>query len=93
VAALRAAVEADALSPPVVVVLEGAARAGAPEGSGSGVDVVHATGHGDDAIVDVATKATAPVTLVSADRLLAERCRAVAAEVVGPTWLLERLDL
>jgi len=32
-----------------------------------------------------------PVVLVSADRELAERVRRTGAEVVGPTWLLERL--
>jgi hypothetical protein len=40
----------------------------------------------------VATGATGPVLLVSADRALGDRCRAAGAEVVGPRWLLERLS-
>jgi rRNA-processing protein FCF1 len=74
-----------------VVVLEGEARQGVGEGIVDGVEVVHAPGHGDDALVAVAQAASQPVVLVSADRALADRCRAVGAEVVGPSWLLDRL--
>ncbi len=77
--------------PPVVVVLEGVALRGFEEGVVDGVEVVHASGHGDDTIVAVAQAAAGPVTLVSADRALAERCRAVGTEVVGPGWLLDRI--
>ena len=90
---LRAAVSLGALTPPVVVVLEGAARPGAAEDDGTrGVRVVHAPGEGDDTIVALATDASEEVVLVSADRALGERCRAVGAEVVGPGWLLDRLE-
>jgi hypothetical protein len=92
---VRAAVEEGRLSPPVVVVLEGAARRGVEEANLGGVEVVHAPGEGDDTLADLAATATAagqPVTLVSADRGLAGRVRLVGAEVVGPRWLLERLD-
>lgn len=75
----------------VVVVLEGAARAGVEEGDDQGVSVVHAAGSGDDALVAVAADAGSPVRLVSADRELGERVRAVGAEVVGPRWLLDQL--
>ena len=75
----------------VVVVLEGAARRGVEEGEEDGVTVVHAPGHGDDTLVAVARGAGEPVTLVSADRALGERCRALGADVVGPGWLLDRL--
>ena len=78
-------------APPVVVVLEGAARHGVDEGASDGVTIVHAPGHGDDTLVGVAAAATEHVVLVSADRALGERCRAVGAEVVGPSWLLDRL--
>ena len=80
------------LPAPVVVVLEGAARAGAEEGEDGGVTVVHAPGEGDEAIVAVAAAAPEPVILVSADRALGGRCRALGAGVVGPTWLLDRLS-
>lgn len=72
----------------VVVVLEGAGRAGAPPGVSHGVEVVHAPGSGDDALVDLCAPAT---LLVTADRELAARARAVGATVVGPRWLLSRL--
>jgi hypothetical protein len=92
---VRASVEGGRLSPPVVVVLEGAARRGVEEANLGGVEVVHAPGEGDDTLADLAATATAagqPVTLVSADRGLTGRVRLVGAEVVGPRWLLERLD-
>jgi hypothetical protein len=90
---LRGAVAAGRLSGPVVVVLEGKARAGAPNGAAEGVRVVHAAGSGDDALVDVVRDAPdgEPVVLVTADRELRWRAEALGAEVVGPTWLLERL--
>jgi len=91
---LRAAVGSGLLTGPVVVVLEGAARPGAEEGTSDRVDVVHAPGEGDDTLAELAAAATAagrPVTLVSADRGLAEGVRGVGAEVVGPRWLLDRL--
>ena len=91
VEAVRAASAASTLAEPVVVVLEGAARGGVEEGTSEGVEVVHAPGAGDDALVAVATAAGEPVVLVSADRALGDRCRAVGAEVVGPNWLLDRL--
>ncbi len=91
VEALRAATSASTLSPPVVVVLEGAARAGAEESAGSEVTIVHASGQGDDTLGALAGAATEQVVLVSADRALGERCRAVGAQVVGPRWLLDRL--
>jgi rRNA-processing protein FCF1 len=91
VARVRAATAESRLSPPVVVVLEGAARQGVGEGVVDGVEVVHAPGHGDDALVALAEASSQPVVLVSADRALADRCRAVGSDVVGPNWLLDRL--
>jgi hypothetical protein len=76
---------------PVVLVLEGAARHGVDEGVAGGVEVVHAAGSGDDALVDLASLADEPVLLVSADRGLAARVRRTGADVVGPRWLLARL--
>ncbi len=80
------------LAEPVVVVLEGQARGGAAEGASGGVEVVHAAGEGDDTLAALAGRGGRAVTLVTADRGLAERARTVGAEVVGPRWLLDRLD-
>lgn len=88
---VRATVAAGRLDPPVTVVLEGQSRAGADEAVGDGVEVVHASGEGDDTIAAVARSCTRPARVVTADRGLAERVRATDAEVVGPSWLLERL--
>lgn len=86
----------------VVVVLEGRATAAAadehPEG-GVVVDVVRATGHGDDAIV-AAVEAHAPcrpgtaddVLVVTSDRGLRRRVEDLGARVHGAGWLLTVLD-
>ena len=87
---VRATVSAGGLDRPVTIVLEGRARAGADEGDIDGVAVVHAPGEGDDTIAAIA-EADRDVVVVTADRGLAERVRAADAEVVGPTWLLDRL--
>ena len=89
-ARVRATVSGGGLEAPVVVVLEGQARAGADEGDEGGVEVVHAAGEGDDTIAAVA-EAHPGATVVTADRALAERVRAAGGEVVGPRWLLDRL--
>ncbi|HEX3564328.1 MAG TPA: hypothetical protein VHU17_03075 [Acidimicrobiales bacterium] len=87
---VRATVTAGGLEPPVTLVLEGQARAGAVEADVEGVEVVHAPGEGDDTIATIAA-AHPEVMVVTADRGLAERVRAVNAEVVGPNWLLDQL--
>ena len=88
---VRATVKAGRLGPPVTVVLEGRARAGADEADVDGVEVVHAPGEGDDTIVAIAEANGDEVVVVTADRELAERARAANAEVVGPSWLLDQL--
>ena len=88
---VRVAAATSDLPTPVVVVLEGQARQGMEEGVDDGVEVVHAPGEGDDTLAEIAGAATEPVLLVSADRALGDRCRAVGAEIVGPSWLLDRL--
>jgi hypothetical protein len=90
-ARVRRAVAGGTLPSGVVLVLEGEARKGVDEGRSGGVEVVHAPGHGDDTLVALAAEIDAPVVLVSADRGLAARVRACGADVVGPTWLLDRL--
>jgi rRNA-processing protein FCF1 len=91
---LRAAVDSGVITPPVVVVLEGTSRQGVAAGVVGGVTVVHAGGSGDDALVDAAGAGAGDekVTLVTADRELRQRVEALGAAVVGPRWLLERLD-
>lgn len=88
---VRQAVAEGELPQPVVVVLEGQAKRGVDEGVAEGVEVVHAPGHGDDTIALLAAERHAPVVLVTADRGLAARARLTGAEVVGPTWLLDKL--
>lgn len=91
---LTNALNAGRLEAPVVVVLEGAARAGVDEQDGDSFRVVHARGHGDDTIADVVAHAVADgatVTLVTADRELRERAQQAGAEVVGPRWLLDQI--
>ena len=83
------------LEAPVTVVLEGAARRGVAEGDDGGVAVVHAAGSGDDSITDVVSALRAdsqPVRVVTADRGLRDQVEHLGADVVGPTWLLERLE-
>lgn len=80
------------LPPPVdiVLVVEGAARHVA---AAEHVRVVAATGSGDDAIVDLVRAAAAGRTcvVVTADRELRDRVRALGADVRGPAWLYDLL--
>jgi hypothetical protein len=81
----------------VVVVLEGAGRAGAAPGTVGTVRVVHAEASGDDAVVDLVERETASgdgrsVTVATADRGLRERVRALGARTMGPRTLWDRLD-
>jgi len=89
---LRAGAASGRLPTPVVVVLEGKARAGVQEGVIDGVEVVHARGAGDDALAVVTEGASEPVLLVSADRALRARVERLGARVVGPSWIWDRLD-
>lgn len=88
---VRATVVAGRLDPPVTIVLEGRFRAGIEESDLYGVAVVHAPGEGDDTIVVIA-RSNLDVVVVTADRDLAGRVRAVDGAVVGPTWLLDQLE-
>lgn len=90
---LRGAVTAERIARPVVVVLEGKARQGVQPGLADGVTVQHAVGSGDDALIDIARRASGQrVTLVTADRDLRRRAEALGADVVGPNWLFERME-
>ncbi|MTE21479.1 NTP pyrophosphohydrolase [Streptomyces sp. TRM43335] len=67
----------------IVLVVEGAARGVGPV---PGVRVVAAPGSGDDRIVELvaAEGRGRPCTVVTADRELRDRVRALGAEVAGP---------
>ena len=88
---VRACVREGRLEQPVVVVVEGQSRQGPPEGASDGVEVVHAAGEGDDTIVKIA-EGTTDVVVITADRELIRRVRAIGADVRGPNWLLDRLE-
>jgi rRNA-processing protein FCF1 len=80
------------LDGPVVLVLEGKAKAGVAEHAArDGVAVVHAAGSGDDTIADLAGEHGQDAVVVTADRALAARVRACGARVEGPSSLLARL--
>jgi hypothetical protein len=87
---VRATVRQGRLEPHVILVLEGQAREGAVECDADGVGVVHAPGEGDDTIISIA-ESHRRVVVVTADRKLIERLRAIGADVLGPRWLLDQL--
>jgi len=90
----RAIAAADLDYDAVVLVLEGAAKRGQPAGTDGVIDTVHATGSGDEAIVDhVRSRNTQgdDVVVVTADRVLRERVAAAGGSSVGPSWLLHRI--
>ena len=89
---VRAAMASGQLSHPVVVVLEGKARSGVAAGVTENLRVVHAPGNGDDTMVELMSASSGHVTLVTADRGLRERAAALGADLVGPTWLHDRLE-
>lgn len=69
----------------IVLVLEGAARAGVPAGTSGCVDTVHAAGSGDDEVVRQRTGLVGAEPLViTADRGLRTR---VGTPVAGPGWV------
>jgi hypothetical protein len=89
---VRGAVADGSLDGPVVLVLEGKAKAGVAEHAArDGVAVVHAAGSGDDTIADLAGEHGQDAVVVTADRALAARVRACGARVEGPSSLLARL--
>ena len=77
--------------PRIVAVVEGEAKT-VP--AVPGVQVVAATGSGDDAIVDVVRQARPweRVLVVTADRELKKRVTGLGARTEGPRWLLAQLE-
>ena len=91
----RSLTEADLGYDEVVLVLEGAAKRGVPEGTAGAVRTVHAAGSGDDAIVDQVGARRAggdAVVVATADRELRDRVAAAGGSHVGPSWLLDQLS-
>lgn len=93
VEAVKAAVASGRVAAPVLIVLEGKARAGVPAGAADGVTVLHAPGNGDDTLVSTVSDQADEVTLVTADRELRRRVEALGASVVGPGWFLDLLEV
>jgi hypothetical protein len=86
-------VRADLNQDLVVLVLEGQAKRGHPEGRDGIVQTVHAVGAGDDTIVEQVRQHAAAcddVVVATADRLLRERVEAAGGSCIGPSWLLDR---
>ena len=78
----------------IVLVLEGAAKAGVKAGRDGHVRTVHAPRDGDATIVEQASAAAArgsEVTVITADRFLRARVEGVGARAMGPGWLLDQL--
>jgi hypothetical protein len=75
--------------PAYVLVLEGRSReAAAGIGSSPRIQVIQAPAAGDDAIVRAAASFGQGCVVVTADRELRHRCKAVGAAVIGPRWIL-----
>jgi hypothetical protein len=75
----------------VVLVLEGRARAGRPEGREGAVSTVHAPGSGDDAVVAVVRQQVGDgheVVVATADRELRSRVGAAGGTSTGPSMVL-----
>jgi predicted RNA-binding protein with PIN domain len=78
----------------VVLVLEGQAKGGVRAGRDGHVRTVHATGAGDETIVEQARVAAQDgrTVVVTADRMLQARIGGVGAQALSPSWLLGQLQ-
>jgi 8-oxo-dGTP diphosphatase len=74
--------------PDVVMVVEGAAKPAAAQADAGPVQVVAASGSGDDTIAALAGQIAGRRIVVTADRELRQRSLAAGASVAGPGWLL-----
>lgn len=77
--------------PDVVMVVEGAARPAATDGSHGPVQVVAADGAGDNTIAALAAETAGRRVVITADRELRARCLDAGASVAGPSWLFSQL--
>lgn len=79
----------------IVLVLEGAARAGVPAGTDGHLRTVHAARDGDSALTETVrdlVDAGGRAVVVTADRALQLRVEVLGAGVRSPSWLLDLLD-
>ena len=74
--------------PDVVLVVEGAAKPAAAQADAGPVQVVAASGSGDDTIAALAGQTAGRRIVVTADRELRQRSLEAGASVAGPGWLL-----
>lgn len=89
----RSLVDADLPYDLTVVVLEGRARAGVPEEEQGPLRIVHASGSGDDALVETCRRyAGTQLTLVTADRGLIARVVDLGVSVLGPRTLRNQIE-
>lgn len=78
----------------IVLVLEGKARGGVPQGRDGHLRTVHAPRDGDASIVAATGDAAATgdrVVVITADRALQQRVERLGARVMSPSWLLDLL--
>jgi predicted RNA-binding protein with PIN domain len=76
----------------IVLVLEGAAKAGVAAGRDGDLVTVHAPRDGDSAITSEARSSAErgdQVTVITADRLLQAAVHSVGARTMSPSWLLD----
>ena len=92
VARVHASLPADTSYDEIVLVLEGKAKGGVPAGRDAHLRTVHAPRDGDAEIraqARLAVDSGRQVVVVTADRTLAANVS--PAQVVSPSWLLDRL--
>lgn len=78
----------------IVLVLEGQARSGAPQGTDGHLRTVHADRDGDSTIVLEARNARdrgEAVLVVTADRDLRQRVELLGCRTMSPAWLLDQI--
>jgi hypothetical protein len=78
----------------VLLVLEGAAKGGQPEGEHGATRTLHSPGAGDDTIVEqvrIRKASGDTVVVVTADKALRGRVTAAGGSSVGPSWLWEHM--
>ena len=76
----------------IVLVLEGQAKAGVPQGRDGHLRTVHASKDGDSSIAKEAAAAQElghDVVVVTADRALAMRVESLGCRTMSPGWLLD----
>lgn len=79
----------------IVLVLEGRAKGGVPQGRDAHLRTVHAPKDGDSSILKHAGAAREhghEVVVITADRALGQRVESLGCRTLSPGWLLAQLD-